>query len=113
MPMTHKSTIRITVVDGAGGSKCEGRCGLDFSKDETLKSTRELLHKRYGKRVTLEYVDLGGNQSGSSMEIAEMVRHEEMSLPLLLVNGKLRISGYFDLRSLQEAVQAEIEMAGD
>ncbi len=111
--MTNRLVIRVTVVDDTRGSKCEGRCGLDFSTAGTLRSTSELLNKLYGKRVELDFVDLAGDQSGSNMEIAEMVRREEMALPLLLVNGKLRISGYFDLHSLQEAIQAEMEMAGD
>ena len=50
---------------------------------------------------------LGGALAG----IAERVNSGELALPLLLVNGNPRVSGYFDLHLIQESVQAEIEMA--
>jgi len=107
----RQSKIRVTVVDEAANPKCDARCGLDFSSPETLKTTTEVLRKLFGSRVKIEHASLATIEAGSLSEIAERVRCGELSLPLLLINGKVRISGYFDLHSLQEAIQAEIEMA--
>jgi len=101
----------VTVVDDATSPKCEARCGLDLSSPETFKSTAEVIHKLFGSRVKLEYATLDAIQGSPLAEIAEKVKGGDLSLPLLLVNGKPRVSGYFDLHLLQESIQAEIEMA--
>jgi len=101
----------VTVVDDATSPKCEARCGLDLSSPETLKSTAEVLRKLFGSRVKLEYATLDAIQGGPLAEVAEKVKRGDLSLPLLLINGKPRVSGYFDLHLLQESIQAEIEMA--
>jgi len=103
--------ILVTVVDDAASPKCEARCGLDFSSPETFKSTTKVLRKLFGGRVKLEYAGLDAVQAGPLAEMGERLKSGDLVLPLLLINGKTRISGYFDLRSLQEVIQAEIEMA--
>ena len=103
--------ILVTVVDDAAIPKCEARCGLDFSSPETFKSTTEVLRKRFGGRVKLEYAGTDAVQAGPLAEMGERLKSGDLVLPLLLINGKPRISGYFDLHSLQEVIQAEIEMA--
>jgi hypothetical protein len=103
--------ILVTVVDDATSPKCEARCGLDLSSPEVLKSTTGVLRKLFGSRVKLEYSTLDAVQAGPLAVIAEKVKGGELALPLLLINGKPRVSGYFDLHLLQESIQTEIEMA--
>ncbi len=103
--------ILVMVVDDATSPKCEARCGLDLSSPETLKSTAGVLRKLFGDRVKLECAGLDAIQAGPLAEIGEKLKSGDLVLPLLLINGKPRISGYFDLHSLQEVIQAEIEMA--
>lgn len=108
--MTPQPSIQVTVFDNSQGEKCEGRCGLDFSAPGAIESITELLDKLYRGRVQLEYLDLAEPSiSSAHPEIVEKVRVENLSLPLLLINGKLRISGYFDIRLLQNAIQIEME----
>jgi len=109
--LTSPPSIQVTIFDNSKGEKCEGRCGLGLSLPGEVESITELLNKLYGGRVQLEYLDLA-EPSISSLhpEIVERIRAEDLSLPLLLINGKLRISGYFDIRSLQSAIQIEIEI---
>lgn len=103
--------IRVTVLDDTKAEKCEGRCGLDFSSPEAVESVTELLNKLYGEKVQLQYLDLAEpSTSHSHPEIVERVRTENLALPLLLINGNLRISGYFDIYLLQNVIQAEMEM---
>jgi disulfide oxidoreductase YuzD len=108
--LTPQPSIQVTVFDNSQSEKCEGRCGLDFSAPGALQSITELLNKLYGGRVRLTYLDLAEPSiSSAHPEIIERVRVENLSLPLLLVSGKLRISGYFDFRLLQNAIQVETE----
>ncbi len=109
--MKRQSKITVTVVDDTTSPKCEARCGLDLSSPETLKSTADVLRKLFGGRVKLECAGLDAIQAGPLAEIGEKLKSGDLVLPLLLINGKPRISGYFDLHSLQEVIQAEIEMA--
>jgi hypothetical protein len=107
----RQPSILVTVVDEAASPKCEARCGLDLSSPETLKSTSDVLRKLFGSRVKIKHVSLAAIEAGPLPGIAERVKSGDLVLPLLLINGKPRISGYFDLHSLQEVIQAEIEMA--
>ena len=104
--------IQVTVLDDTKAEKCEGRCGLDFSSPEAVESVTKLLNKLYGEKVQLQYLDLAEpSLSHSYPEIVERVRTENLALPLLLINGNLRIAGYFDIYLLQSVIQTEMEMA--
>ena len=105
-------SIQITVIDDAKAEKCEGHCGLDFSSPEAVEEIAGLLNKVYGEKVQLECLDLAEpSTSRSYPEIVERIKTENLPLPLLLINGNLRISGYFDIHLLQNAIQVELEMA--
>ncbi|OGO09356.1 MAG: hypothetical protein A2Y61_06795 [Chloroflexi bacterium RBG_13_60_13] len=112
--MAGQKLIRITIVDDSRGEKCEGRCGLDLSSPEERQDMAELLRKIYGDRVQLDYHDLGdpfpGGVEGLHLPALEEAGSDTWQFPLLLVNGRPRISGYFDLRLMQNVIQAEIEM---
>lgn len=104
-------SVQVTIVDDAKAEKCEGHCGLDFSSPQALEELAELLNKLYGEDVQLEYLDLDEpSTSLSHPEIVERTRTGNLALPLLLINGNLRISGYFDIYLLQNVIQAELEM---
>ena len=104
------SPIRVTILDDSAGEKCEGRCGLDFSCPEVLESTTAFLKRAFGDRVELEFHDLAvpSNLPGW---VAGWIEGKQMPLPALLVNGKLRISGYFDNPLIERVIQVEIEMS--
>ncbi len=64
--------------------------------------------------MRLDYLDLAQpSVANSHPEIVERIKADNMSLPLLLINGKLRISGHFDIYLLQSVIQAEIEMENE
>ncbi len=112
--MSRRSTIRVDVLDDPARPGCEARCGLDLSSAQVRQATGEALRQRFGSRVQLRYVAL--NEAGPAAAvpagIIERLARGELALPLLLVDGQPRISGYFDLHALQEVIQARIEMAG-
>ncbi|RLC96093.1 MAG: hypothetical protein DRI40_04120 [Chloroflexi bacterium] len=104
-------TIRVTVIDDSQAEKCEGRCGLDLSRRETFISAAEALDRLFAGRVQLQYHELSDPQVGASYpDIAQKVATGSLALPLLLVNGKVRISGYFDIDLMQRVIQTEMEI---
>ena len=107
MPLSYK----VTIIDDAGADKCDGHCGLEFSSPQVIEEVTELLGNIYGETVQLEYLDLSGPLATRLYpEMVERVRIEGLPLPLLLVNGNLRVSGYFDIHLLKSVIQAELEM---
>ena len=112
--MKERKPIRVTILDDSCVKRCEGRCGLDLSTPGRIQSISDLLKKLYGENVCLDYHDLGdASVEDPFLTVPEEARPTASSLPLLLVNGKPRISGYFDLRQIQDVIQAEIEMISE
>lgn len=118
--MKRQPPIRVTVLDDPGRPPCEARCGLDLSSAEVRSAIAQALQQRFGSRVELRYAALSEGGADGALPpaggdepdgVRERLSRGELVLPLLLINGRPRISGYFDLRSLLEAVQAVIEMA--
>lgn len=105
--------VRVTVLDNTQSRRCEGCRGLDLSSLATLKSTVEILRRRFGKDVDLKYIDLASTTSRAYAKTVKSIQRGELTVPVLLINGKPRISGYFDLHLLVEAIQAEIEMGSE
>jgi len=104
-------SIRVTIIDDDKAEKCEGHCGLDLTSPRTIEEITGLLKNLYGETVELEFLDLAESTTSRSYpEIVDRIRKENLALPLLLINGNLRIAGYFDIYQLQNTIQVEIEM---
>lgn len=105
------SLYKVTVIDDTEADKCEGHCGLEFSSPQVIGQTTEQLRNLFGEIVQLEYLDLGGPVADRLYpEMVQRVRAENLPLPLLLINGNLRVSGYFDIDLLKRVIQADLEM---
>lgn len=104
--------ILITIYHDGSQEQCAGRCGMDCSRPEDQRLIAQRLAVAFGERVKVEFVDLGANPE-RGREVLDQVRRGELMLPLVAVNGKLRLSGYFEVRQLQDAIQVEMEMSGD
>ena len=106
-----KDTIRITILDDTRKQECEAACGEDWSLPETLALANQRIKDRFGEKAQLEYLDLPGAKANQkTLEWKRLIKNKNLSLPLLLVNGELRISGRFDIRQLLDAVEADIEI---
>lgn len=105
------TSYNVTVIDDAGADKCDGHCGLEVSSPQVIEQITELLGNLYGETVQLEYLDLSEPKARNFYpEMVERVRVEGLPLPLLLINGNLRVSGYFDIHLIKSVIQAEMEM---
>ncbi len=102
-----KQYIEAIIVNDSNSKKCDGYCGLDWSSAEIIQQANQRIKAKFGDRVQLKYLDLS---KPGTLELQPKVRNQELSLPLLLINGETRISGQFDLRMVLDAIEAEIEI---
>jgi len=102
--------MQITVIDDSKAEKCEAHCGIDWSSKEAITLINQRIKERFGGRVKLEYLDLSKPRTGRALELNQLVKDENLPLPLLVINGQPRISGQFDIRHLLDAVDAEMEI---
>jgi len=102
--------MQITVIDDSKAEKCEAHCGIDWSSKEAITLINQRIKERFGGRVKLEYLDLSKPRTGRALELNQLVKDENLPLPLLVINGQPRISGQFDIRHLLDAIDAEMEI---
>ncbi len=99
--------IKATIFDDSRLPKgaCGVSCGINWSVPESVEFARRQVRERFGGEVELEYIDVAGKTAG-----LPEVPDESLALPLLAVNGKVRIAGGFDVRQLIDAIDAEREL---
>jgi len=97
-------------MDDSKAEKCEAHCGIDWSSKEAITLINQRIKERFGGRVKLEYLDLSKPRTGRALELNQLVKDENLPLPLLVINGQPRISGQFDIRHLLDAIDAEMEI---
>jgi hypothetical protein len=101
--------IPVTVVYDSSKVKCEAACGLDWTSAETVAMIKQRTKDRFGNTAILEILDLSSGDKRVP-ELKERIRRNNLSLPLLLVNNEVRISGEFDARQLMDAIEVEKEI---
>lgn len=103
--------IEVTVLSDSTASRCEVACGTDWSSPEVTALADQRIKDRFGGRVRTTYIDLSRATSiPNAGKWREMAKEKNLPLPLLLVNGDLRIPGDFDIRQLLDVIEATIEM---
>lgn len=109
--MKIKHTIHISIVDDSKAERCNALCGIDWSSAEAVSVATERIKDRFGDRVQLEYLDLSKPITNHChLELSQGIRNRSLSLPLLVINGKPRISGQFDIHMLLDAIETEVEV---
>ena len=102
-------TVKVTIVHDSKGQRCEAVCGLDWSSAETFATMEQRVKDRFGGIAKLELVDLA-NKNPHTDILKERIAKDNLSLPLLLLDNELRISGEFDARQLMDAIEVEKEL---
>ncbi len=111
MPPLTEHSIQTTILDDSGRRDCYACAEIDWSLPETVALARQRIKDRFSHDIKLEYYDLSeaaANQQ--TLEWSQLIRDKNLSVPLLLINGELRISGQFDIRQLLDAIEADIEI---
>lgn len=102
-------SIQITILNDNRQESCEVDCGIDWSLPETTAIASQQIKNRFAREINLAYLDLA-EANNDVQEWKNRIETNNLSLPLLLVNGQLRISGPFDIRQLLDTIEAEIEI---
>ena len=110
MPSLVKGTMKIIIVDDIRQQECDAGCGIDWSSPETIALASQRIKDRFGDKIQLAYLDLSKAANHDTLEWNQAIKDKNLSLPLLLLNGQLRLSGQFDIRQLMDAIEAEMEI---
>ena len=103
--------IKVTIVNDPARQDCDASCGTDWSLRDSLELAEEQIKNRFGDDVQLTYLDLAGSEEVDSLiDWKEKIINENLSVPLLVLNGRLRIAGNFDIRQMLDVIEAELEI---
>jgi hypothetical protein len=90
-------TVEINIIDDTSRRDCDINCGTDWSSEEAVILADQQIKSRFGTEARLKYWQL-------------TIREKGLSVPLLLINGHLRVAGQFDTRQIINAIEVEREM---
>ncbi len=111
MPPLFERDIEVIIVGDRAPAECDLNCGVDWSSVQMLALASQQVRDRFGDKVHLEYLDLSAAEGNPRAEVLrQKARSGVLSLPALVINGEVRISGHFDMRMLMDAIDAEIEI---
>ena len=111
MPSLIKHPIRAIIVDDSQSDKCDARCGEDWASTQVIALASQRIKQRFGNEIRLEYLDMAKPlTTRQALKLKRQAKHENLTLPLLVINGEPRISGQFDIRQLLDAIDAELEI---
>ena len=106
-----EATIEISIIDESSRRDCDAGCGTDWSSPDAVALATRQIENRFGSEVRLEYSDLSRDAvDRQALEWRQAIRERNLSVPLLLINGRLRVAGQFDVRQIVDAVEAEMEI---
>ena len=109
----NNQNIRITILDESHQRECDAECGVNWSSEEAIILANQRIKERFGDGIELQYLDLSEATTNPDASVwNEKIKNRNLSLPLLLINGYLRISGEFDIRQLLDAIEAQVEIGG-
>lgn len=105
------STFTVEIVDDTSRRDCDADCGTDWSSAEMLALALKQVEQRFGVAASIEYRDLAHSELDTAQAaMRQDIRQQGLSVPLLLINGHLRIAGLFDIRKIIDAIETEMEI---
>jgi disulfide oxidoreductase YuzD len=103
--------IQVSIINGPDRQDCDASCGTDWSLRESMELAEKQVRNRFGEGVHLTYLDLARKEKVDSLvEWGKKIENENLSVPLLVLNGHLRITGNFDIRQMLDVIEAEMEI---
>ncbi len=103
--------VEIMIINIPARQDCDASCGTDWSLKESLELAVEQVRNGFGEKVHLMYFDLTREEKTEFLiEWDKKIVNENLSVPLLVLNGHLRITGNFDIRQMMDVIEAELEI---
>ena len=99
-----KAPISVTIFDDSSSEHCLV-CG------ERFELVIEHLKERYGDEVVVEHLDLAEPAIRlQHQEVVNRVKESGLMLPLVAINGVLRLCGGVEYRTIVEAIETQKEV---
>lgn len=90
---------------------CLESCGMNWLEKENQHLAEESLKHRFGEKAVVGFYNLAESATRQRFaDIIHMAQEQSLCFPLLVVNGKVRISGFFDQRMLLDMLDAEEDL---
>lgn len=103
--------VEINIIDDTSRRDCDIDCGTDWSSQEAVILADRQIKSRFGTETRLEYIDLSRTTPDHrAAQWRQAIKERSLSVPLLLINGRLRVAGQFDTRQIIDAVEVEMEL---
>ena len=103
--------IEINIIDDTSRRDCDIDCGTDWSSREAVILADQQIKNRFGGETYLEYIDLSQKTlDHRAAQWRQSIKERNLSIPLLLIDGQIRIAGQFDTRQIIDAVEVEMEL---
>jgi len=106
-----KARLQVSIIDESGRRDCAAACGTEWSSPDALSLAQQQVKSRFDDDAHLEYLDLVQGLPGQQAEEwRKAIRERDLSVPLLVINGRVRLAGRFDVRQIIDAIEAEMEI---
>ena len=108
----RSNPVQVTIIDDPLLKQdCDMSCGTDWSSLQMLDLARKQITGKYGTNVQLTYMDMTGDDTDRDIDKwMDSIKKQNVVVPLLVINGQVRISGNFDIRQMMDAIEVEMEM---
>lgn len=105
--MGEEKPIQVTIFDDRAAEHCPGGCG------DSLDFVTSYLKERYGETVEVEYLNLAQPAvRRRNRKILAQIEEQGLLLPLVALNGRLKLSGSVEYRAIVEAIETLKEVGG-
>ncbi len=102
--------LEVSIIFGKEAGACDAGCGTDWSLPENIAAARNDVSSKFGPRVALSFCNLSFSSDCRVPEdLSRLIAAGSIMLPLLVIEGEARITGYFDLRMMRDVIEAEME----
>ena len=103
--------LSVIIVNDSEIQGCDASCGPDWSLSTSLALLKERIIEKFNDKIVIDYVDISkGENSQQKLEWHRLIEDNNLSVPLLLVDGELRMSGQFDIRQILDVIEAHMEI---
>lgn len=83
-------------------------CYGTWSTPEDIMFIVDRLQERYGQHVAVQYVDVARDQPNQDdARLVELAREQGLPLPIVAIDGSIKLIGAADYRVIAEAIEAQ------
>lgn len=106
--LEHAISVEVFGVEPiSSGGGCGPGCGCHSQPSlvQFVDAMRRVLQRRFGERVTVSYCDLLSPEALRRPEIVKEIREQNLSLPVVALDGRLKFAGRFSVASIINALE--------